>query len=120
MKVYYNERFFPFDVDKTLISKRRAHAQPGDMCVINPYTKKRVYFKPNNAMIDLLIESYGRGRLIAVWTASGVLWAKTIIDALKIEKYVHFVVTKPDGYADDKAVNEWMNNRVFIDESDRE
>lgn len=119
MKVNYNECIFPFDVDKTLVSARRKHAIPGDIAIINPYTLETVYVKPHFGHVDLLKEMKGRGRYVRVWSAAGVKWAEAVVNALKLDKYVDDVETKPLAYVDDKPVESWLNNKIFLDDDER-
>ncbi len=119
MNVNYNEYIFPFDVDKTLVSARRRHAMPGDIPIVNPYTLETVYVKPHYGHIDLLKEMKGRGRYVRVWSAAGVKWAEAVVDALGLRSFCDNCETKPLAYIDDKEVNTWLNNRIFLDEDER-
>lgn len=119
MKLIDNEQVFAFDIDKTLISARRAHKAKDDIGILNPYTKEIVYCKPHIGHIDLLKEMFGRGRFIIVWSAAGVQWAKAVVEALGVSEFADVIMTKPIGYVDDKKVEEWMSNRIFLDEDER-
>lgn len=120
MNVNENEQIFGFDIDKTLVSARRQHYAPGDIPVVNPYTNETVYVRPHHGHVDLLKEMYGRGRYIRVHSAAGVKWALAVVQALKLEPYVHDVETKMLGYIDDKPCEQWLNNRIYLDEDDRQ
>lgn len=120
MKVNYNEYIFPFDVDKTLVSERRRVSRNGDIAIINPYTLETVFVKPHSGHIDLLKEMKGRGRWIRVWSAAGVKWAEAVVDALQIRNWVDDCETKPIAYVDDKEAKDWLNNRVFLSEDERQ
>lgn len=117
--VIENEQVFGFDIDLTMISKRRKLPEHGDIYVENPYTKETVYFKPHYAHMDLLKEMHGRGRYIIIWTASGTQWAKAIVEALELTQFVHIIMTKPIGYIDDLPVEQWLNNRIYLHEGER-
>lgn len=115
-----NEQIFGFDIDLTLISARRKLALRGDIAVENPYTGDIVYFKPHYAHMDLLKEMSGRGRFIIVWTQSGRKWAEVIVKALELEPFIDIIMTKPLGIIDDLPAEHWLNNRIFLQEGERE
>ncbi len=119
MEVNYNENIFPFDVDNTLVGPRMRVKTETSIELVNPYTNETVYVEPFHRHIDLLKESRGRGRFIVVHSAAGVKWAEAVVDALKIRHWVHRCETKPVGYVDDKPVETWLTNRIYLDEGER-
>lgn len=118
MKVITNELPLPFDVDDTLVM----HSVPELMkdselvYVPDPLDKSRdIRLRKNLPMIRLLKEEYSRGGLIIVWSKGGFQWAKNVVEALGLEEHVHYVMTKPRAYCDDKDVSSWLKERIYIE-----
>lgn len=116
MIVTKNENIRPVDVDGCLI-----YNLPNDgeihhaIDIVDPLdTSKRIRQGVNYNMVRLLKEEYQRGGHIIVWSRSGWEWARNVVLALGIEKYVHEVKSKPLAYFDDTPVKKWMKDRVFI------
>lgn len=117
--VVENEQVYPFDVDQTLVSERRSEPLEGDLGILNPYTGDMVYVKPHVGHVDLLKEMHGRGRYIIMWSAAGAQWAKAVRDALGLKPFVSLTMTKPLGYIDDKPVETWLTNWIFLEPEER-
>lgn len=102
----------PFDVDGTLIVDKDKSTDI--VRVYDPLTKKNITFGINKAMVRLLKEEHHRGNAVIVWSRSGYEWAKNVVIALGLEKYVNTVMSKPLVYFDDMPVKKWLKDRVFI------
>lgn len=105
------------DVDDTLVMWGKNYHKPGrgKVKVYDPYGKTNVYLKPHKRHIELLKTYKGRGIMVGVWTAAGYKWAQSVIKTLKIEKYVHFVMTKPTKYMDDlENPKDILGSRVYL------
>lgn len=115
-----NEQVYMFDVDDTLIVWDDRFGQPGEgrVHVVDPYDGVSVYLRPHVRHVKLLKQMRGRGRFIVVWSQSGVQWAEAVVDALGLKDQVHLVMTKPQGYVDDLPVNEWMQNRIYLEQEE--
>jgi hypothetical protein len=113
-----NENIYAFDIDDTLVHRdaKELEMDLERLVVRNPYSNTVLFLRPYTAHIELLKEMHGRGRHILVWSAGGVRWAQAVIKALKLEQYVHEYKTKPIGYVDDKPANEWLQNRIYLEE----
>lgn len=115
MKVITNERVVPVDCDDTLIMHGVTlnNALP-TIFVLDPLTGKRVEYVINVPMVRLLKEEKQRGSTIIVWSRGGYQWAANIITALGLEASVDLIMTKPLTYFDDKPVDQWMIDRVYL------
>lgn len=115
MKALENESIYGCDVDGTLISLRRFERNtPGTIEIINPYLNESRFVKVHKAHVELVQEMLGRGRVILVWSGSGVQWVKAVLNALNIVHDNILPMTKPQGYIDDLPCDRWLNNRIFI------
>lgn len=117
MKVIQSERPIFCDVDDTLVM----HGDdltllcPLDIVEINdPISKRKIRLRKNHAMIRLVKEEFTRGAHIFVWSRGGFDWASSVVIALGLKPYVHYVLSKPLVYLDDKNVEQWLKDRVWI------
>lgn len=109
------ESIYGCDVDGTLISLRRyKEGTPGTIMIMNPYLNEPRYVKVHEAHVELVREMLGRGRVVLVWSGSGVKWVRAVLDALNLNHKNLFSLTKPVGYIDDLPCERWLNNRIFI------
>lgn len=108
-----NEYIVCIDVDQTLIMHHDSHSD-GMSISLNPYSGTKIKWSPNENHIELLKQYKGRGLFVIVWSAAGVLWAKTIINALGINDNVDLIMTKPSKYVDDLMGNEILGSRVYL------
>lgn len=103
------------DVDETLIGKTKsAEGAVFETMVEFNYYGQKVRAKPLQKHIEFIKACHSRGYEITVWSANGYRWAEEVVNKLKLNKYVHYIATKPLIYVDDKDANSWMK-RVFID-----
>ncbi len=113
MQVITSENNTMVDVDGTLI----VHEYYPDITlvdVLDPVTGDYITVGANEPMIRILKEKHHRGSTIFVWSAGGYEWAASVIKALDLEKYVHFVMSKPADYLDDLDVREWFPPRIYL------
>ena len=96
-KVFYKPTVF-FDVDDTL--DMWDEKLTGDTVCIscNGHLNHMVINKGN---LEELKRHGSRGIDVIVWSKGGVHWAEMVVRALKIEKYVAGIMTKPFCYYDD-------------------
>tara|TARA_B100000131_G_scaffold94611_1_gene91570 strand:+ start:2821 stop:3192 length:372 start_codon:yes stop_codon:yes gene_type:complete len=87
-----------FDVDDTLVMWDES--LPGDNVAIecNGHLNHMVINKGN---VEELKRHGARGIDVIVWSKGGYEWAHSVVRALKLEKYVAAVMTKPFCYYDD-------------------
>jgi len=103
-----------FDVDDTLVihatnmteEQEKRSIRVRDEC----FTTSCI---PNTPMIEKLKDHYIRGDGVCVWSQGGSDWAEAVVKALKLEKYVHVILTKPTHYYDDLEVDMWMPQRIY-------
>jgi len=108
---------FACDVDGTLVSLKKfdEHTE-GTIPILNPYVNQVRHVKVHDIHVDLIKEMLGRGRFIIVWSGSGVKWAREVLKATGIDHRNILVMTKPIGYLDDLECNEWLKNRIFLNQ----
>lgn len=107
------ERIYPSDVDGTLI-EHLSEKTDKTIEVQDFVTGKTILVVPNEPMIRILKEEYARGAFVIVWSKGGNQWANDVVNALGIRDYVHLIMTKPSAYGDDKPVESWLTDRIFI------
>jgi HAD superfamily phosphatase (TIGR01681 family) len=109
MTIIENELVVVIDCDGTLITPD-SQGQ-----IVLPYGSGIAHFSPIKQHVDLLKEYKNRGFTVVVWSMGGWAHAKRIVDALKLERYVDLVLTKPCKHVDDKEdVGSIIGTRVFI------
>lgn len=107
------------DVDDTLVMhKINGHDNKRSVIITDPLGGDKIVLYQNLAMIRLIKEEYARGATIIVWSRGGYEWAKNVVEALKLQKYVTMIMSKPTIYFDDKPVEEWLKDRVYIGPND--
>jgi predicted phosphatase len=116
-KVVKNENIVFIDVDDTLI----LHTNEFDMkesshliCVKDPLKGPDIVVEVHGPMVRLLKEEFQRGSFVVVWSRGGYQWASNVVNALKLNKFVHQVMSKPVVYFDDKDIGEWLKYRVYL------
>jgi hypothetical protein len=119
MQVIRNERVVYFDVDDTLVIHREIfvydHHDKTVVSVVDPIDINNIiHLGINQPMVRLLKEEYARRSYVIVWSRGGFAWAKAVVEALGLEQYVHTVQTKPAVYFDDKPIQEWLLDRVYM------
>jgi hypothetical protein len=117
MLVIKNRNPIPCDVDETLIFHvKPSHAVFETLITIEDPLVAGQYIRvwPNDPMIKVLKDEKLRGSHITVWSRSGWEWAEAVVKALGIEAFVDIVQDKPRVYLDDKPVQEWLADRVYL------
>lgn len=107
------ERIYPSDVDGTLV-EHLAVKTDKSIEVPDFVTGNTIVVTPNEPMIRILKEEHARGAFVIVWSKGGNQWANDVVNALGIREYVHLIMTKPSAYGDDKSVESWLTDRIFI------
>lgn len=107
-----------FDVDNTLVmwpksnpnKKRKGH-------IAFNYGDEIVYLRPNKSHIRFLKHCSLRGDYVEVWSQNNGLWAKHVVETLKLKKYVKLAGPKPNRHIDDKEhISFIVGNRVYLGE----
>jgi len=89
-----------FDVDDTLVCWNTPKGME-DKEVEIVCEGKVSYRVPNVHNINLLKKFSESGHVVVVWSASGVQWSKAVVDALDLNEYVDFRMSKTSYYIDD-------------------
>jgi len=116
-----NEFIVCFDVDETLVLWPEnhgfaSHTQPseGSIAIRDPYDGSTNHLVPYKKHIDLLKKYKGRGMCVVVWSAGGVLWAKSVVNTLGLADYVDLVMTKPSKLVDDLSLSKIFPKPIYI------
>lgn len=105
MKIVESDKITCFDVDDTLITQNFDEEKAEAVVECYGY-KTEVLIIQNN--VDALKRHKKQGQIIVVWSAAGYKWAESVVKALKLEKYVDYVMSKPNWYYDDLPAQKWM------------
>lgn len=122
MKVIESKYIAYFDVDDTLIMwnwKEYTGDTSQLLSLQIPGTNETIEVLPHKRHIELMKQFKARGQTIIVWSKGGWDWARTAIEALKIEQYVDYVMSKPDCYIDDLNCQDFMKERRYMHPTDR-
>ena len=113
MKIVETEMVVTIDVDDTLI----LWDEPNDksISILDPNDGSINRVTPHDFHIKLLKKHAGRGYTIIVWSQGGYHWARSVVVALGLQRYVDFVMTKPCKYIDDLPCAAWMGPRLYFD-----
>lgn len=117
MKINKKELRAAFDCDDTLIIWPDDHYTPkeGRVKIECPYEKGTFFYLiPHKRHINYLIAQKERKHEVIVWSQNGWAWAKSVVEALKLENYVDRVETKISKYFDDLPADSWMD-RIFLE-----
>lgn len=109
MKHVDNELVVVVDCDGTLIKP-----DPGGNIKL-PYGSEIQCFSAIKQHVDLVKEYKKRGFYVIVWSMGGSNWAKGVVEALKLERFVDQTMCKPSKHVDDREdVGSIIGTRVFI------
>jgi hypothetical protein len=114
MKTIKNEMNVYFDCDDTLVMWGETKQREKCIIITDPYDGAQHYLLPHAGHIKVLKDRKARGATIHVWSASGYMWAEAVVRALKLEKYVDFVLSKPVMYVDDLQAHEILGERLYL------
>lgn len=102
------------DVDDTLIMwKYPEHWD--DTIKISTYGDVSYEVAPHRGHIEVIKQFKARGHNVVIWSAGGSNWAKAVVDALKLNRYVNAIMPKPFWYYDDLEVDEWIGKRYYYE-----
>ena len=96
-KVFHKPTVF-FDVDDTLVMWDEK--VKGDTVAIN-CDGHLVHMVINKGNLEELKRHGSRGIDVIVWSKGGVHWAQQVVRALKLERYLAAIMSKPFCYYDD-------------------
>lgn len=115
--VLKSDNLIYFDVDETLVFWRTDNYHEDDLIKVkDPYARGNEFIKmvPHQRNINLLKRVHGQGRTVVVWSAGGVFWAESVVKTLKLESYVDLIISKPYTYVDDRPMEDWKLNRIYL------
>lgn len=118
--VLRSDNIIYFDVDETLIFWKHITyrgVDPNTIDIPDPYMRPAgaiVRAVPNQRNIDLLKRNKGQGRSVVVWSAGGYAWAESVVKTLGLEEYVDLIIPKPSVYVDDRPMEDWKLNRIYL------
>lgn len=95
MRVIESDRTTFFDCDDTLIMWNRLDKE---LPVVTIGDRE---FQIHTKHVQKIKDYHLMGFIVVVWSTSGHNWAKTVVEALELEKYVDFVMCKPHRIFDD-------------------
>jgi hypothetical protein len=113
MLVIENDQITSFDVDGTLVIEI-PNNETADL--ILPYGGELMYLRIHKKHVRFLRHCYLRGDHIEVWSKNGFAWAKTVVEALELQDYVHIARAKPTRHIDDKTdLESIVGGRIFME-----
>ena len=115
MQIVKSEQLVCFDVDDSLILHRKAKKKDKVVCFTDPYDGSQHYVVVHEPHIKVLKDRKARGATVVVWSQSGWAWAESVVRALGISQYVDLIASKPILVVDDKPVEQWMGERLYLD-----
>ena len=93
-----------FDVDDTLVMWNSVRPN----IKIVDETGYEGYYKVNQENVEAIKFRHEEGDTVIVWSHGGIEWAKKVVLALGLSKYVDVVADKPYIYYDDLDASKWM------------
>lgn len=111
-QVLESDRVLFCDVDDTLLTFNFRAEDTERTIMIGPEGFRKAAL-PMLKNINSLKNARTRGHGVVVWSQGGYAWAKAVVEALGLNEYVDFIVTKPNWIYDDLPVEAWMGHRFF-------
>lgn len=113
-KILGNEQNVFFDVDDT-IAMHVEDDKVADIVLYNDAMECNIAFQIHKEHVKQIKSHKNRGFTIFVWSGNGSAWAKKVIEALDLQDYVDFYMTKPVKFFDDLPAQEVLVNRVYLE-----
>lgn len=106
-----------FDIDDSILFEDANRGIP--VQYTNPFTGKIEHRSYSEVHVEWLKELHARGYTIILWSAGSAKHCEAVARTLKIDKYVHFCVTKPLVHVDDKRDSlSIIGKRIFLEKED--
>lgn len=102
MDATHPDKWIYFDVDDTLVMWEGDVKRPGKGKVKIELLNRVYYLTPNEKNIKTLLDCYESNHMIVVWSLGGRAWAEKVINTLGLFWRVHYILTKPTFYVDDR------------------
>lgn len=100
------------DVDETLVLTKYPADMAEDTILLNKFGHP-LRVLPHWAHADAIRQFKARGHAVVVWSAGGAKWARSVVEALKLQHSVDVIIKKPDWIIDDKPCDSWMGKRFY-------
>lgn len=114
MKEVESDVTFCIDIDETIILwVDDIKPTPKEAVEFNFYGQT-IYAIPHEDHIRLMKASAARGRNTVVWSGNGKAWVKEVLTKLGLADLDVLVMTKPVGYLDDSPAQNWMGQKVYL------
>ena len=108
-----------FDVDDTLVLWGDLINKKDLVTIRYPEAQRlmpeRYRLTPHRKHIDFLKNCHNKHKMVIVWSHGGWAWARAVVKALKLERYVTLIMDKPMQYVDDLDMNDWYSHRLYYD-----
>lgn len=114
MTVIKNEQVIMCDIDDTLIMWQKRKTGCAEVDVTCPHSGRKYTLPINFGNLKVLKDRKARGSTIIVWSAGGFAWAKAVVEAMKLQDHVDFIMSKPIGYIDDKSADKILGEHIYI------
>jgi phosphoglycolate phosphatase-like HAD superfamily hydrolase len=105
VKVLNHEHIVCFDVDGTLALW---HGKPEEHDVTISFYGEQLSIGEFYEVTRYLKSLKARGYLIVVWSGNGYEHAEQVVRGLELERYVDFVMSKPEKVIDNSNPMEWL------------
>jgi predicted phosphatase len=117
MKIIKSNNITCFDIDNTLLIWDKHYKEKREGAIELNYGDEKIYLKPHSMHITFLKHAYKRGDTVILWSKNGYQHAQQVAKKLKLEKYIHFCMSKPTRHVDDKSdISSICGDRVWIEE----
>lgn len=123
MKVIYGDKVAYLDVDDTLVIWKHTAEKLGlglnfrrDAIMVGVSGNDGIQMPvlPNTAVFDFIEGLKAQGTVVVVWSHGGARWAEAVVQALGLNAYVDYVISKPTFMLDDKSIEHLGNTRCLI------
>ena len=112
-QVLGNEQNSMWDVDDT-IAMHVHNGGPADLVIYNDAMECDIRLNIHHDHVKQIKSHKNRGFTVFIWSGNGSAWAKKVIEALELQDYVDFYMTKPVKFFDDLPAQEVLVNRVYL------
>lgn len=110
----YPQKWLYVDVDDTLVMWKGNVTKPSKKKVKVEFLGHTYFLTPNKKNIETLKKHFhSNNNYVVIWSAGGDSWARTVLYALKLERYAHYVLSKPNFYIDDRSPTYILQNNLY-------
>lgn len=102
-----------FDIDDTMVMHVHDNS-PTDLVLYNDMMECNIGLNIHHEHVKQIKSHKNRGFSVFVWSGNGSAWAKKVIEALELQNYVDYYMTKPVKFFDDLPAEQVLVNRVYL------